>query len=87
MNISTSVRYPKTLTVPLECQLIFESEPNLLMYTAQDVGQIADKLKRLREQSQRKTGYSYRSANGIDMPWILCEGLSKSVVTFARLKQ
>ena len=57
------------------------------MYIAEDAGQIADQLKRLREQSQRKTDYSYRSANSIDMPWILCERLSKSVIAFARLIQ
>lgn len=56
------------------------------MQAAQDVRQIADKLGRVRNQSQRKIEYTYWSANGIDMPWVLCEGLSKSVVAFARLK-
>src|SRR5258706_2450712 len=32
-------------TVLFECQLIFESQLNLLLHTAQDVGQIADELR------------------------------------------
>ena len=39
-NIRTKKR-----TVLFEPQLIFESQLNLLLHTAQDVGQIADKLR------------------------------------------
>ncbi len=35
----------KKHTVLFESQFIFESQLNLLLHTAQDVGQIADKLR------------------------------------------
>jgi len=41
----SGVNHPKERTVPVELQLIFECKLNLLLYTAQDVGQIADKLR------------------------------------------
>ena len=46
VRISVSyVQRTKKRTVAFECQLIFERQLNLLLDTAQDVGQIADKLR------------------------------------------
>jgi len=43
------VNHTKKRTVPVECQLAFESQLDLLLYTTQDVGQIADKLRMVKE--------------------------------------
>jgi hypothetical protein len=47
-RISVSlIKHTKKRTVSFKCQLIFESQFNLLLYTTQDVGQIADKLRKV----------------------------------------
>src|SRR5258706_6828706 len=75
-------------TVLFESQFVSESQLNLLLHTAQDVWQIADKLimvngTRLHVKLNHST---YRPANGLDMPWIPCDRLSQSVVGFEKLE-
>jgi len=41
---ASAVERTKKRTVPLKSQLVFESKSNLLLYVAQYIGQIADKL-------------------------------------------
>jgi hypothetical protein len=73
--------------VPVEPQLILESKLNLVLYAAQDVGQITDELGIVKSLSHWKTESPYWSANGADVPWILCEGFSLSVFKFQSLEQ
>ena len=40
----SATKHTEKLTMPLECQFIFESKFDFLLYIPQNVGEIADKL-------------------------------------------